>query len=78
MDVYLAIIEDRHSDVDVAVFSTLDLAIEYARGTAREYATREQDVIEQEPKGDWLFAVTYSIEGDWIRVVKATVDEPEA
>jgi hypothetical protein len=74
MRVYLAIIEDRHTDVAVCVFSTAEKAIAYAREWAYDNARSPDRVEEQEIDG-WLYSATYSVEGDAVRVEEAEVIE---
>jgi cell division protein YceG involved in septum cleavage len=74
MNVYVTMIEDRHSDPEPYVFSTAEAAIAYARACAREYAHSPDDVQETNVEG-WLYSATYSVEGDSVRVVEKTIDE---
>ncbi len=80
MKVYIAIIEDRHCDVDVRVFTKKETAVMFAFETAEEYCRHEEDFEEDELTGDmirdrWVYSVTYSCEGDSVRVVEREVDE---
>ena len=71
MNVYVAIIEDRHTDVGAEVFSDKNRAIEYAKETARAYCRFEEDYKENaEEDKVWCFRVSYSCEGDSITVVE--------
>ena len=74
MTVYVVIIEDCHTDVDVRIFSTAERAIAYAKEVARDSASRPEDV--KEIKSDaWLYAAQYSVESDYVTVVDRTIDE---
>ena len=73
--VYVAMIADRHSDVEPGVFSTPEAAIDYARRTAHEFASEPGDVEESDVPG-WLYHADFSPEGDSVWVVETTVDAP--
>jgi hypothetical protein len=74
-DVFVVVVEDRHADVEVEVWTDRDAAIARARALAEEYC-RHQDDLEEEPIKGWEFYVRYSCEDDSIRVVKTTVHQP--
>jgi hypothetical protein len=69
MKVYAAIIEDRHVDTDVEIFTTDSSAIDWARNFAKKYARHQDDYQEVTIPG-WLFYARYSVEGDKIHVVE--------
>lgn len=71
--VYIAIVEDRHTNTEVYPFSIAEAAIDFARETARQYARTEADV-EETPIDGWLYHATYSTEGDSVRVVAKDLD----
>jgi hypothetical protein len=71
--VYVTIIDDRHSEAGVCVFSTPEAAIEYARNWAMECATYEDDFQEEDLEG-WLYYARYSPESDCVWVVEKTID----
>lgn len=73
--VYVAMIDDRHSDPEPHVFTTAALAIGYARFQAVELAGDELDVHETTPADDWLYHATYSGEGDSVWVVAVELDK---
>lgn len=71
MTIYLTIIEDRHTDVEVYPFSSKEKAVEYAK----EYLeTCGNDVRESVVDG-WLYHAQYSPEGDSVWVVARELDE---
>jgi hypothetical protein len=75
MIVYLVIIEDRHSDVDIEVWLDETKAIERGKSLALEYANGNPNELEEyltTPmiESGWLYNVTYSCEGDSISVQK--------
>lgn len=72
--VYVIIIEDRHSDVEVEVWSDRGLAIDRARELAKKYCRHEEDYEEQEIDG-WEFMAVYSCESDCCRVIKSEVSD---
>lgn len=67
--VYVALINDRHADLEAYVFTTPTAAIEYARTCAYTYAQNADDVQEQEI-ADWLYYAQFSPESDYVRVVQ--------
>jgi hypothetical protein len=73
MNVYVAMIADRHTDTEPYVFSTAEAAIEYARQCAQAYA-RDPEEIEEEQIEGWLYHATYSAEGDSVWVLAKEID----
>jgi len=80
--VYVVMINDRHADPDVLVFSTKELAIEAAKNAVTECARHEEDIqwdYELNPsmiRHGWIFYVPYSCEGDSVRVMERELDKP--
>jgi hypothetical protein len=74
MTVYLVIIEDRHVDVEVLVYTNRERAIEFAQQEARERNARPENFEEEGVEG-WEYSVTWSSEGDCLRVERAEVIE---
>ena len=77
--VYVAILEDRHCDVQVEVFSEKEDAVEWAEEAALLNAHHEEDIEKEEltagmRKEGWLYYAVYSCEGDSVRVVQKEVD----
>ena len=72
MDIYIVILEDRHIDVEVTPFATAAEAIEEAKSQAHEAGRFAEDYRENPElcTGNWVFAATYSCEGDSVRVVR--------
>ena len=76
MDIYIAICEDRHIDVTVRVFSTPEKAIAYAKDFMLEgYKIRKTILTDGMKKESWIYAATYGVEGDSVRVEKRKIDE---
>lgn len=73
MKLYVAMIEDRHTDTEAIVFATPDAAIDHARQHYRDNvhpdANTDDDIGEHETEG-WLYHATYSTEGDSVWVVE--------
>lgn len=75
-DIYLVIIEDRHIDVEVLPFTSLEAAIETAKTEVRALARHEEDIEWGEPMSEaaiadgWCWRVAYSCEGDSVRVIR--------
>jgi len=76
MELYLVIVEDRHTDTTVHVFSEADKAISAARRLAKQYNHYPEDYAEHDygKREGWLFYADYSSEGDSVRVVSAVLD----
>jgi hypothetical protein len=75
MKLYLAIIEDRHTDVAVYVYDTPEAAIARARQEAHENATAPDDIEEEQVDG-WLYYARYSVESDCVHVEETTLNHP--
>lgn len=71
--VFVVLLQDRHADPEVAVFSDREIAIRFARETAQEMARHPEDYEEKQIKGLEFFA-SYSCESDCISVYKTTID----
>ena len=69
MDVYVVILEDRHLDVDVELFTSRDKAIERAKVLVIEYNRHPEDIKDVIIDG-WEYCCQYSCEGDFVRVIK--------
>ncbi len=74
MKVYVAMIADRHADVEAHVFTSDRAAIAYAKQCVAAYARHPESVEEQEVAG-WLYYASYSPEGDAVWVVEREVDK---
>lgn len=73
MDLYIAICNDRHSDVCVRVFSDMGKAVEYAKKFMKDNARFPEDIKESFIQG-WLYHADYSCEGDSVHVEKGVLD----
>ena len=73
MDVWIVLVEDRHTDVDAVPFSTEERAVEYARKQAPDDAT-SGPLNDAMRRDGWVFYLPYGSEGDCIRVIKRTMD----
>ena len=76
--VFVVMIEDRHCDPTVEVFSTEDAAINYAKAVVDKYSRDKSDIVESLTdnikRAGWLYHATYSCEGDSVRVEREVVD----
>lgn len=72
--VYVVMVDDRHDDPEPFVFTTAEAAIEYARQTAIDSATRPDDVEEEPAPDGWLYHARYSVEGDAVWVIEKELD----
>lgn len=76
MDVWIVLIEDRHSDVEALPFSSEERAVEYARVMGeRSDGAQSAELTPGMRQDGWVLYVPYGTEGDDIRVVKRTMDE---
>ncbi len=73
-EIYIVIVEDRHTDVKVVPFENKDHAIGVARSLAKQYCKFETDYEESDIKG-CLFNAVYSCEGDCVSVVARKLEE---
>jgi len=74
--VYVVLINDRHADLEVELFTQPNVAIARARTLAKEYCRREED-YEEFRIANWLFYAKYSVEGDWVRVIERELVQVE-
>ena len=81
--IYVVMIEDRHTDVDVELFVSEEGAIKRARGIFNEYKNEEdedEDIGEIELDSDaiedgWIYSAIYSCEGDSVSVRECELDK---
>lgn len=73
MQLYVAMVQDRHTDPNAEVFTSPEAAIAYARQQATE-GSRGHGYEEAEIRG-WLFYASYSPEGDSVWVVAKQLRE---
>jgi hypothetical protein len=66
MKVFLLIVEDRHTDVDVKVFADGAAAMLAAKELVDDYDYEPDEPDDAVP--EWLFNATLSCEGDCLRV----------
>lgn len=77
-DTWIVLVEDRHTDVDAFPFSTEEAAVTEARAQVNANARHPEDIEEELTasmiRDGWVFHVTYSCEGDNVRVLKRELD----
>jgi len=66
MKVYVAIVEDRHTDTDIQVFRDKEKAIEWAKRQAK--ANGRGSKLEETDVPDWVYSAFYGTGGDSVRV----------
>lgn len=71
--VYVTIWKDRHADTTAHVFSTRELATDWARAKARQYDRHGE--YEEKTYPGWLFYASYSCEGCCLYVTEREIDE---
>lgn len=76
-ELFLLIVKDRHTDVDVQAYSTLEKANagldKWVRYSARCLEDIEEDDLDEAVDGA-VRSVTYSSEGDYATIVRRVVD----
>lgn len=75
MEVFVAIVEDRHSEAEAQPFRDRGDAIEWAVNQVPDYAFEDNEDMDSELTEDmkragWIFNMVYSCEGDSVRVVR--------
>jgi len=75
MKIYIAILEDRHSDTKAHPFSNKEKAIEWARSKAKEYCFDQEDYAEDSSIDGLVFHAEYSCEGDCVYVIESELDK---
>lgn len=73
--IYAVVVEDRHTDVQVFAFSTLEQAMKNARDEVEAIADGGVEIDERESLPGWPFCAYYGTEGDRISVFEITLDE---
>lgn len=71
MSLYALIVNDRHLDTEVRVFTTAELAIAAARLETSERGWW----IEEEPIDGWLIHASHPTEGDHLQVVEVELED---
>lgn len=75
--IYNVLISDRHCEPEIFNFNDKDDAILFARAKAKKYCyCPELDYVEKDYEADtsnWILLITYSSEGDYVRVTKGEI-----
>lgn len=78
MKVWVAIIEERHSDVDAEVFTAPDAAIGWTRRRITDFARNPEDVEEELTdrmrQAGWIYFASWSGEGDSAHIIEKETD----
>lgn len=74
MTIYVALINDRHSEPGVRAFSKADKAIAFCRREVKELAFHPTEIVEREVEG-WLWYAKYSPENDYAFVTAVELDD---
>lgn len=76
MEIYIVIVEDRHTDVMTYPFKDKEKAISEAKRIAKKYCKYKEDYKEHDYGQDsgWLFYAEYSCESDSVHVVTSQLD----
>ena len=77
--VWIVLVEDHHIDADALPYSTEEAAVAAARAIAARYAgypedIEENDLTEDMRRDGWVLYVSYSVEGDQVRVILRKMD----
>jgi hypothetical protein len=73
-DIWIVLIEDRHSDVEALPFTSEAAALAQARDSVPDDATSGEDLNDAMRRDGWVLYLPYGLEGDYVRVVKRTMD----
>lgn len=78
-DIWIALVEDRHTDVDAKPFSTENAARRAAWEAAKGSSWHPGDVTEEALtdgmyRAGWVLLLAYGTEGDRVRVIRRQVD----
>jgi hypothetical protein len=82
-DIWIVLVEDRHTDVDALPFTSEVAALQAARAEAEANARDPQDVSEGELtqtaiRDGWVLLLEYGTESDCVRVIKRQLEaDPE-
>ena len=78
MDLFVGIIEDRHTDVATEVFSDEDKAVTWARKMAHDSTSDlvDESLTKSMKDAGWVYCGVYSGEGDKVRVVRRMLNNP--
>lgn len=81
--IYVTMVQDRHTDTEPYLFSTLEKAVAFAKGIIEDYAhqfgsrlNQPDEVMTEEElaRAGWLFYGRFSVEGDCVWVLPVEVD----
>ena len=81
MLIYAVVVEDRHSDVEVELFTNYEQAFQFAKEYAQKYANKfkvEEHSFKEDSRGrskGFICRITYSGEGDCVGVREIIVDK---
>ncbi len=79
MKIYICLIEDRHCDPDIELFTIESAAIEFAKMQAEEYCRGDASEIEtykfKNQADGWIVSFRYSCEGDRVSVIEKDLNE---
>lgn len=67
--IYVVLVEDRHTDVDVEVFTDRSAAIAFAKQEALDNARHPEGIEEEDIEG-YIYYCRYSAESDCVSVVE--------
>lgn len=75
-ELFIVILEDRHTDTDAEPFTDEKKAIAWARKQANEYARDgvDETLTDSMRESGWVYHGCYSEDGDNVRVVRKTLD----
>ncbi len=75
MDIWITLIEDRHANVEALPFSSEEAAFAKARDSVPDDA-EEDELNDAMRKDGWVLYLPYGPEGDCVRVIRRTLDDP--
>lgn len=75
MTIYLVVLEDRHSDVQIQCFAALVPAITRAKEITEHYRQQDNEPEETTEETGWHYSAVLTGEGDYIHVEEADLQE---
>jgi hypothetical protein len=75
MDIWIVLIEDRHTDVEVLPFTSAEAAADAARSSVPDDA-QDGELNDAMRRDGWVLYLPYGPEGDFVRVIRRTLDDP--
>jgi hypothetical protein len=76
MTLFVAVVNDRHIDPIIGVFSTSEAAIKWASETFRDCVAYPEEITKGDLEGTYIWHEIYGEEGDYSLVEITTLNNP--